>query len=181
MMPRVFRAYGWLATCLLIGAAGSAAATSADPPARSAANASRTITTAATGAIPTRPTTILGAAWHADDSPIPYARLRLRHVLTGRIAATAVADETGRFSYTGVESGTYVIELVSERGKLLALGHRFTIAPGETVVTFVRLGTRVPWFDGFFSNAAAAASSIAALAGVTAIAPGAVRPVSAQK
>lgn len=180
MTPRVFRAIGRSAACLLLGAAVSSAASASDPPQRSAA-ASHAVKTAATGAIPARSASIVGAAWHADDSPIPYARLRLRNVLTGRIEATAVANEVGRFSYMSVESGTYVVELVSERGKLLALGHRFTIAPGETVVTFVRLSTRVPWFNGFFSNAAAAASSIAALAGVTAIAPGAVRPVSARK
>jgi hypothetical protein len=92
-----------------------------------------------------------------------------------------VANASGQFAFTGIESGTYVVELVSERGKVLTLGHTFTVAPGETIATFVRLGTRVPWFNGFFSNAAAAASSTAASTGVTAIAPGAVRPASARR
>ena len=61
--------------------------------------------------------------------------------------------------------------------KLLAVGQVFTIAPGETVATFVRLGTKLPWFAGFFSNAAAAAITAAASEGVTALAPVA-RPVS---
>jgi hypothetical protein len=51
------------------------------------------------------------------------------------------------------------------------VGHAFVIAPGETVATFVRLGTKVPWFTGFFNNAASAVASTAAGLGVTAIAP----------
>jgi hypothetical protein len=131
-----------------------------------------------------RATTILGAAWHADNSPIPSAKLRLRNVQTGRIEATAVANELGQFSFTNMETGTYVIELVSDTGKVLALGHTFTVAPGETIATFVRLGSKVPWFsavfgsNGFFSNAASIISSSAASTGVTAIAPEEIRCVS---
>jgi hypothetical protein len=125
-----------------------------------------------------RATSIIGTAWQADNTPIPHARVQLRNTLTGRMAAHAVANERGQFSFHNVETGSYLIELVSETGKLLAVGHGFTIGPGETVATFVRLGTRVPWFTGFFSNAAAAVASSAAAAGVTALAPEAMRAVS---
>lgn len=135
----------------------------------------------ATGAAGSRTTSILGAAWKSDNSPIPNAKLRLRNVLTGRIEATTVANDMGQFAFTGIESGTYAIELVSDAGKILTLGHTFTVAPGESVATFVRLGTKVPWFNGFFGNAAAAASSTASSTGVTAIAPAEVRPASGQQ
>ena len=52
---------------------------------------------------------------------------------------------------------------------------------GETIVTFVRLGTKVPWFEGFFVNAAASVAAAAASMGVTAVAPQEMRPVSPQK
>jgi len=45
------------------------------------------------------------------------------------------------------------------------------VATGETVATFVRASTRVPWFTGFFSNTVSAVSSTAASEGITAIAP----------
>ena len=124
-----------------------------------------------------RPASIMGAAWNADSSGIPGARLRLRNVATGKIEGATTADEAGQFRFDTVAGGTYVIELVDESGKILALGHVFSIAPAETVATFVRLGTRVPWFTGFFSNAAASAISSAASQGITALAPVA-RPVS---
>ncbi len=177
MTPRVLRAIGLGVACALLLAAGA----SGNPPPGSSASKARAIRSGATGAIGARATSILGSAWNADNSPIPNARLRLRNALTGRIEATAEANDAGRFAFTGVESGTYVIELVSESGKVVALGQTFTVAPGETIATFVRLATRVPWFNGFFSNVAAAASSTAASAGVTAIAPGAMRAVSPQR
>lgn len=120
---------------------------------------------------------VVGAAWNADSTGIPGARLRLRNVSSGKIVAAAKADDTGQFRFEKIPNGSYVIELVDESGKVLALGHVFTVARGETVATFVRLGARVPWFTGFFSNAAAAAISTAASEGVTALAPVA-RPAS---
>lgn len=148
-----------------------------DDPAMSTATARSAAGGSVTG-LGARATSIIGTAWQADSTAIPYARVRLRNTLTGRMAAHAVATESGQFSFHNVETGSYLIELVSENGKLLAVGHGFTIGPGETVATFVRLGTRVPWFTGFFSNAAAAVASSAAAAGVTALAPEAMRAVS---
>jgi hypothetical protein len=126
---------------------------------------------ARTAAVGVRGTAVVGTAWNSDNSPIPGARLRLRDVATGKIEAAVVADDLGQFTFTGMEPGTYVIELVSESGKLLSVGHPFTVSPGETVATFIRPGTKVPWFDGFFRNAAAAVAAAAAATGVTAIAP----------
>jgi hypothetical protein len=120
----------------------------------------------------------MGAAWRSDNSPIPDAHLRLRNVMTGQIEATAVANTEGRFTFDHIERGTYVIELVADNGKILTVGRPFTIEPGETVATFVRLGTRVPWMQSFFANTAAAAAASAASEGITAIAPVA-RPASA--
>lgn len=127
--------------------------------------------------VPATPSSVVGAAWNADSTGIAGARLRLRNVTTGKIAAATRADDHGQFRFEDVGSGSYVIELVDDSGKVLALGHVFTVSRGETVATFVRLGTRVPWFTGFFSNAAAAAISTAASEGITALAPVA-RPAS---
>jgi hypothetical protein len=128
--------------------------------------------------VPTsRGTAILGNAWTANHSPIPGARLRLRDVASGKVAAVTLANEAGQFSFTNIDSGSYVVELVNDAAAVLALGHVFSIAPGETVATFVRLGARVPWFSGFFGNAAGAVASSAASQGITALAP-LVRPAS---
>ena len=125
-----------------------------------------------------RGTSIVGNAWTAANTPIANAQLRLRNVTTGKIEAHAIANEAGQFTFANIEGGSYVVELINEAGRVLTVGHVFSIAPGETVGTFVRLGTKVPWFSGFFGNTAAAAASAAASEGITALAP-VVRPASA--
>ena len=130
------------------------------------------------GAISSRATSIQGAAWRSDNTPIPRAVLRLRNVVTGKIEATTIANDAGNFAFTGIGDGTFLVELVSEGGKVMMVGHTFTVAPGETVATFVRLGPKVPWFNGFFGNAAQTVSSSAANTGVQAIAPEVVTCIS---
>jgi hypothetical protein len=118
----------------------------------------------------TRVTSILGAAWNVDNTPIKAANLRLRNVVSGTIEAMTKANDAGQFAFENVSGGSYVVELVTEAGKIQTVGHVFTIAPGETVATFVRVGTKVPWGTAFFKNTANAVSSSAASEGITAIA-----------
>lgn len=129
------------------------------------------VTAAATSAGPSRSrvTMVTGFAWNANDTPIPAAHVQLRNIANAKIVGEAIADDSGRFTFTNIEGGTYVVELVASSGKVLTVGQPFVIAPGETVATFVRLGTRVPWFVGFFGNAGAAAASTAASEGITAL------------
>jgi hypothetical protein len=116
-------------------------------------------------------TSVIGSAWRVDNTPIAGARVQLRNLVTGKVEGMAVADQAGQFAFSRIEGGTYAVELLDANGKIVTVGHAFVIAPGETVATFVRLGTKVPWFSGFFSNAASAVASTAASQGITAIAP----------
>ncbi len=113
--------------------------------------------------------TILGTVWDAQNHAVPDAVVRLRNLTTGRIEATTRASQAGQFTFQNVEGGNYVLELVDDQGRVIAIGQTFSVAPGETVATFVRLGARVPWFAGFFNNAAASAVSSAAGLGLTAV------------
>lgn len=163
--------------CPAMASTGNAGAQAGSSPA--AAASSEAIAAAGRPASPSASVTV--SAWESDDTPIAYARLRLRSVVTGRIHAAAVANELGEAAFHGVEPGSYIVELVSEAGKVLTVGQRFTASAGETVATFVRLGARVPWFSGFFGNAAAVIAATAAATGITALAPEEIRPVSARR
>jgi hypothetical protein len=178
MRSRLLRAFGLQAlVCAgVLSGVATASADQANPKtpvkAASTARAAGAAILPGTGiVVAASATAILGTAWNSDNTPIPSAKIRLRNVLTGKIDANTVASDLGQFSFDGVESGSYVIELVSDSGKVLAISHRFSLAPGETVATFVRLGTKLPWFHGFFGNAAASVATVAASTGVTAVAP----------
>lgn len=212
----MFRSVGWRLGCAGVACVLSGAFVSADAPQVGAAlrtvrslpgSGSATAAATTSGGAPS--TSILGAAWRSDNSPVPRALLRLRNVISGRVEATTVANDMGQFAFTGVQSGTYAVEVVTEAGKIMSLGHSFTVAPGETVATFVRLAPKVPWFNAIFGNSstaatgeqattaaqetilgtqqgvltnvASAASSSAASTGVTAVAPEVVRPVSGRQ
>ncbi len=116
-------------------------------------------------------TSIRGVVWSVKNTPVPGAQVQLRNLVTGKVDAASVADQTGQFSFNQIDGGRYVIELIGTNGKIMTVGNAFVVAPGESVATFVRMGTKVPWFSGFFGNAATAVTAGAASLGITAIAP----------
>jgi len=116
-----------------------------------------------------RSTSVRGVVWNADNTPLPNAKVRLRNLQTGRVDAAAAANENGQFTFDSLDAGSYVIELVDDNDKVIAVGHSFRVERGETVATFVRLGARQPRLSGLFSNTAAAVIAAASSAGVTAI------------
>jgi hypothetical protein len=126
------------------------------------------------------PTIVIGYLWTADSSPIPNATLRLRNVVTGRVEQSVTSDEEGEFTFSDLEGGTYLVEYV-DSGKVLAVGSIFSIAPGETVSTFVRLAEQRR-IGGVFMMIGSAAVTAAASLGVTGVAPpgpaGPGRPIS---
>lgn len=123
--------------------------------------------------------TILGSAWKGENAPYPGARIRLRNLHTGRAIARTEADSDGRFRFLQVDPAAYVVELMSEQDKVLAVGDLFSVSAGNEATTLVRLTSKTPWLGGFFGNAAAAAISAASTLGVTA-AGSSGRPASVQ-
>ena len=115
--------------------------------------------------------TIVCSAWNADNTPIPGANLRLRNVETGKVAAVAKTDQAGRFTFENVDGGTYLVELVTDSGRVETVSHVVQVAPGQTVATFVRLGSKTPWSALFFQNTAASVAATAATEGIAAIIP----------
>ncbi|HEX6463873.1 MAG TPA: carboxypeptidase-like regulatory domain-containing protein [Vicinamibacterales bacterium] len=154
------------------GAASGSSATSTD---RTAPGVPRRVgaggTRAATAASRPGTAAIVGAVSNADSTPAKGADLRLRNVVTGKIAAVTKANEAGQFTFEHVDAGSYVVELVTDSGHVQTMSDVVTIAPGETVATIVRVGPKIPWIRAFFSNTAGAVATTAAAEGIAAIAP----------
>ena len=126
-------------------------------------------------------TGVTGRAWHGDETPVPNARVRLRSVTTGKVAQMTVANASGEFSFVDVPVGTYIVELLSDDGKILGISGVVAVQRGESIATFVRVASRRSSLGAIFTNAAAAVSAAAASTGITALSPDAMRPASPQK
>ncbi len=114
-------------------------------------------------------TVISAFVWNGENDPVKDITVRLRNVHTGHVEGTTVSDADGRVTFGEIEGGTYVLEVVNPKGAVIATGQVFTIVPGETVVTFVRLGSKLPWFAGIFNHAAETAVASAAALGASAV------------
>jgi len=142
-----------------------------------------------------RTTAVMGYLWTANNSPISNATVPLRNTVTGQVEAVTKTNELGQFGFSQFKGGSYVIEYtrgvgettaeaaVGNTGSVLAVGSPFTVAPGETVATFVRTLNNVTLFvPDLATNIATQAVQTAANAGVTAIVTpaiqGAVEPAS---
>lgn len=115
-----------------------------------------------------RATSVMGYLWGGGGAPVPNATVQLRNIATGQIEQVSTTLNNGAFAFNNVQGGTYAIEYLSDSaGRLIAVGQAFSVAPGETVATFVRLGSKlVGIVPNLASNAAQVAVSTAASAGI---------------
>ncbi len=142
---------------------------------RAAAMAGRATQAATSGA--SKSTQIMGYLWTANNGAITDATVQIRNTVTNVVESVTKTNAAGEFVFQNVNPGEYVIEYVTDSAKrgLLALGHPFTVSPGETVATFVRLSNGLPMLlpnelGNLASNAASQAVTSAATQGVTAVA-----------
>lgn len=156
-----------------MGAATKAA--SAIRASRAAAMAGRATQTASTGLA--KSTQIMGYLWTANNGAIPDAAVQIRNTITNVVESVTKTNAAGEFVFQNVNPGEFVIEYVTDSAKrgLLALGHPFTVSPGETVATFVRLSNGLPMLlpnelGNLTSNVASQAVTSAATQGVTSFA-----------
>ena len=130
-----------------VSSAGRAAArTIATRTTTSAARAASALSSLGSGSSVTgsRVTSVMGYLWAGEGTPVSNATVQLRNIVTGQIEQVSSTLQNGAFAFQNVTSGTYAIEYVTDSaGRVLAVGQAFSVAPGETVATFVRLGGKL--------------------------------------
>lgn len=203
--PLTLRAQVGQAAAAAAKAAQSAAPTgpmSALTKAASAIRASRAAAAASRGAAAgsqagARATAVTGYLWTANNSPIQNATVQLRNTVNGQVEMYTKTNGVGEFLFTDMKGGSYVIEYVDNAGQtaaagaasgasaatnaggVIAVGSPFSVAPGETVATFVRSLNNVPIFiPDLASNVATSAVQTAASTGVTVVVTPLASPLS---
>lgn len=144
---------------------------------RAAALSGKGLTAGAGQSIGSSTQQIMGYLWTSNNGAITDATVQIRNTVTNSIDAIAKTNSAGEFLFQNVNPGEYVIEYVTDSAKKIvqAVGHPFTVSPGETVATFVRLSNGLPMLlpnelSNLTSNVATQAVTSAASEGVTALA-----------
>jgi hypothetical protein len=98
----------------------------------------------------------------------------VRELLAGTVAATTAVNDVAQFSLRSIPPGLYTAELVSPSGAFIASTAAFSAGVGE-IIQISQTIPRVPrtGFARTVSSMTSAALSMAAGAGVRAVAPGA--------
>jgi len=118
----------------------------------------------------------MGYLWTSNNGAMTNASVQIRNTVTNVVERVATTNAAGEFVFQNVVPGEYVIEYVQGTvAKIMAIGHPFTVSPGETVATFVRLSNGLPMLipnelSNLTSNVAAQAVTSAATQGVSAFA-----------
>ncbi len=123
----------------------------------------------------------MGYLWAGEGTPVSNASVQLRNLVTGQVEQVSSTLQNGAFAFNNVPGGTYAIEMMTEAaGRVVAVGQAFSVAPGETVATFVRLGSKVALLIPDLASSAATAvvsnATNAVASGVVASLPAVIPP-----
>lgn len=84
-----------------------------------------------------RTSAISGRARTILNQPVPFARLALRNVRTGRVEATTQADNDGRFDFGVFSAGNYVVEMLAADGSVIASSEMLGSGPSAAITVRV--------------------------------------------
>ena len=77
--------------------------------------------------------TISGVARNASSQPLPNQAVRLRNAETGQLTATTTTGAAGQFSFTGLNPGTYVVEVLDDRGQVIGSSAAIVLSQGAMI------------------------------------------------
>ena len=95
---------------------------------------------------------LVGVAQTSLNIPIPYARLVVRNIQTGKIEARATANDVGRFSFLDLDPSVYVVELLGPAGSVVAASQVIPMGRGDVRQTTVRTIAAAPDVAATFGN-----------------------------
>jgi hypothetical protein len=125
---------------------------------------------------PTALATIRGNAVDIAKAAVPNASVRLRDARLGRIVGSQMTDKDGKFTFQGVEPGSYVAEIVDENRSILASSPLIGANAGEQEVVVLKLPTSLLQFGRFLGSTTSSNTALetqaAAVGGVGAMLPG---------
>lgn len=94
---------------------------------------------------------VRGVAQNAQSQALSGVKVQLRNVDTGQLAGTTTSAQNGAFSFTGLNPGNFVVEIVDGTGRIIGVSSSLTVTGG--VISGVTVAASAA---GALSGAAAA-------------------------
>jgi hypothetical protein len=85
---------------------------------------------------------IIGTVTDSTQMRVRNARLQLRDLSNGDVDQEGTSNDNGEFEFTILEPGTYVVEMLSSNGFVVALSNAGSLARYETFETRVQVPGR---------------------------------------
>lgn len=76
---------------------------------------------------------ISGTAQNAQNQVYSGVKVQVRNVDTGALAGSTTSGANGAFSFTGLNPGNYVIEIVDATGKIIGVSSSMALAAGGAI------------------------------------------------
>ncbi len=114
---------------------------------------------------------INGVALDTDQTPLPNATIRLRNLDENKIEQVVTANDLGEFSFIALPDVAYVVEIVDQAGRVVAVGDVIMANVGEVAGAIVTLPSRLPALAGVFGDTASSVMSAATGTGLTVVDP----------
>ena len=157
-----------IATLLLLPATAAIAQQSPRPQAAKPAAARPKVATRAV-AKPSARTMINGTVVDVDGNTVPNAAVQLHNLQSNKVEQSMTANRTGEFTFVAEPDLPYVVEVVDQTGRIIAVGEVTIPQSGEVVAAIVKIPARLPVIAGIFGETAGSLISAATGMGVTAI------------
>jgi hypothetical protein len=113
--------------------------------------------------------TIQGNALDSANGPMGNALIRLRDARLGRIVDTVTSDPSGLFTFSAVDPGSYIVEMLGENGTVLASSQLLNIDAGEVFSALVKLPFKIPPFGGLLGHSVPSALAVTAAAATSGV------------
>lgn len=79
------------------------------------------------------PGSIAGVATNANKVVLSGVKVQLRNVESGQLVGTTQSATNGAFSFTGLNPGNFVIEIVNEAGQVIGVSSSMAVAAGGVI------------------------------------------------
>jgi hypothetical protein len=118
--------------------------------------------------------TVQGNALSSTNDQLPNTLVRLRDARFGGVVDSQLTDQSGLFSFTALEPGSYIVEIIAKDHSIVAASQVVVVNAGEAASAVVKLPFRMPSQSGVLGHStmfATAVVSAAAASSVLAIRP----------